>query len=60
MMAVWLVFIPMMIIVLAFIPAILQQSDVRAIEEGENTIQLRIEGISYLLVWEVLCALPSS
>ena len=56
MMAVWLVFIPMMISVLAFIPAILQQSDVRAIEEGENTMQLRIEGISYLFGWgSTLC-----
>jgi predicted ferric reductase len=50
-MAIWLVVIPQIIGVFAYLPSSIKYADERAAEEGLNPTQLRVEYISYLFGW---------
>jgi Ferric reductase like transmembrane component/Ferric reductase NAD binding domain len=55
-MAIWLVFLPMMLSVVAYLPASIKYSDEAAVTDGESAMKLRMEGVSYLFGWaSVLC-----
>jgi predicted ferric reductase len=49
--AIWLIVIPMIVGVFAYIPSSIKYADERAAEEGLSSMQLRIEYISYLFGW---------
>jgi Ferric reductase like transmembrane component len=50
-MAVWLALLPVMLNMLAYLPASVKYSDEADADEGVSAMRLRIEGVSYLFGW---------
>lgn len=54
--AIWLVLIPMLVSVFAFLPSFVKYADEDAASEGLNAMQVRVEYVSYTFGWgSIVC-----
>jgi predicted ferric reductase len=54
--AIWLVTIPMLVSIFAYLPLVVQSAEEYAVEEGLNVQQVQVEWVSYTFGWgSVLC-----